>query len=195
MFWKKKIDKKGFTWYDVTIEQFQKLQGLNFNELDGQIEAASILLGIDTDDMTWPEFCQELKKLDFLNEPMPKTIIRKSYVLNGRTYDCFANLQELTVSRYMDYMNLSKTKDMVKTLAVFLIPEGKEYGEYDLDQVYDDIKTMSIVEASGILNFFFLEFRVCIRTMKDFSVKALRKDKKLQALVSEVMESYCTLDL
>lgn len=195
MFWKKKIDKKGLTWYDVTLEQYQKLEGLDLNDLDGQIEAATILLGVDTDDMTWPEFCKELKKLDFLNEPMPKTIIRKSYVLNGRKYDCFANLQELTVSRYMDYMNLSKTKDMVKTLAVFLIPEGKEYGDYDMDQVYDDIKTMSIVEASGIFSFFFLEFRVCIGVLKDFSVKALRRDRKLQALVSELMESCCMLDL
>lgn len=195
MFWKKKIDKKGLTWYDVTLEQYQKLEGLDLNDLDGQIEAATILLGVDTNDMTWPEFCKEVKKLDFLYEPMPKTIIRKSYVLNGRKYDCFANLQELTVSRYMDYMNLSKTKDMVKTLAVFLIPEGKEYGDYDMDQVYDDIKTMNVVEASGIFSFFLLEFRVCIGVLKDFSVKALRKDKKLQALVSEVMESYCTLDL
>lgn len=192
---KKKVQLTGMTWYDVTVDQFQRMKGLDLKDLDGQIEAASILLGINSDDMLWKDFCKELKKLDFLNEGMPKTIIRKSYVLNGRKYVCLPNLQELTVSRYMDFVNLSKTGDMVKILGVFLIPEGKEYGEYDLEEVYEDIKTMNIVEASGIFNFFLLEFRVCINTLQDYSVKALRKNPELQKLVLEAMELCSMSDL
>lgn len=194
MFLKKKI-KKGLSWYDVTIDQYQKLQGLKPEELDDQIEAATILLGVDTDDMTWADFCKELNRLEFLTQPIPKTIIRNSYVLNGRKYNCMANLQELTVVRYMDYMNLVKTNDMAKILSVFLIPDGKEYGDYDLDQVYSDILTMNVVEAYGITNFFLLQFRLCIGTMKDFSVKSLRKNPLLRDLVSGAMESCCMLDL
>ena len=193
-FKKKKIQLTGMTWNDITVEQFQKIQGLDLKEMDGQIEAASILLGINSDDMTWAEFCKELRKLDFLNEPMPNTIVRKSYVLNGRKYRCLPNLQEMSVARYMDFSRLGPTGDLVKILAVFLIPEGKEYGD-DLDQVYEDIKTMNIVEAKGIFNFFLLEFRVCTTVMKDFSVKALRGNKELQGLVLELMESYSMSDL
>lgn len=192
-FKKKRIQLTGMTWYDVTVEQFQRIQGLDLKDMDGQIEAASILLGINSDDMTWKDFCKELRRLDFLNDPMPNTIVRKSYVLNGRKYNCLYDLQDLSVARYMDFSKLGPTNDLVKILAVFLIPEGKEYGE-DLDQVYEDIKTMNIVEAKGIFNFFMLEFRVCIETMKDFSVKALRNSPELQKLVSQAMESYSMLE-
>lgn len=194
MFWKKK-EKPALTWYDVTLDQYQKLQNIDTSELEGQIEAATILLGVDTDDMTWVEFCKELNKLDFLNQPIPKTIVRNSYMLNGRKYNCFVNLQDLTVSRYMDFENLSKTKDLVKILAVFLIPDGKEYGTYDLNEVYEDIKTMNIVEASGIFNFFPLEFRICIEVLKDYSIKELKKNPELQNLVSEAMELCSMSDL
>lgn len=195
MFWKKKKEKPALTWYDVTLNQYQKLQNIDTSELEGQIEAATILLGVDTDDMTWVDFCKELNKLDFLNQPIPKTIVRNSYMLNGRKYNCFVNLQDLTVSRYMDFENLSKTKDLVKILAVFLIPDGKEYGSYDLDEVYEDIKTMNIVEASGIFNFFPLEFRICIEVLKDYSIKELKKNPELQNLVSEAMELCSMSDL
>lgn len=189
LFKRKKIQLTGMSWYDVTVDQFQRMKGLDMNDFDNQIEAASILLGINCDDMQWKDFCKELKKLEFLNEEMPKTIIRKSYTLNGRKYNCLPSLQELTVTRYMDFTTLAKEGDMVKILGVFLIPEGKEYGTYDLDEVYEDIRTMNIVEASGIYNFFLLEFRVCISTLQDYSVKVLKKNPELRNLVLEVMES------
>ena len=194
LFRKKKKENVVKGWYDITVDQFQKLKGLDLKELDGQIEAAEILLGIKTDDMTWIDFCKELRKLEFLNKEIPKTIIRDSYVLNGRKYITKANLQDLTVSRYMDFVNIAPKGELEKILAVFLIPEGKEYGQ-DLEQVYEDIRTMSIVEAYGIFNFFRLQFIVCIKTMKDFSVKALRGNKELQGLVLELMESYSMSDL
>lgn len=201
MFWKKKSKEKlgKMTWYDITVDQYQRIKGLGQidpNDVEDQITAAEILLGINADDMLWKDFCVKLNELDFLKNPIPKTIVRGSYKLNGRKYNCMYNLQQMSVARYMDFTNLLKTNDMVKILGVFLVPEGKEYGEgYDLDQVYDDIGNMNIVEAFGIFNFFKVQFIACIKTMKDYSVKVLRKDKKLQALVSDIMESYCMLDL
>lgn len=197
MFWKKNKVKKlhSMSWNDITVEQYQKLRGLDPNDVSDQITAAEILLGINADDMKWSDFCVKLNELNFLKDPIPKTIVRESYKLNGRKYNCMYNLQQMSVARYMDFTNLIKTNDLVKILGVFLVPDGKDYGNYDMDQVYDDIKTMNIVEAYGIFNFFKLQFIVCIKTMKDYSVKMLRKDRKLQALVSEVMESCSMLDL
>ena len=182
-------------WKDVSLGTFKKLKGLDFNDLDDQIEAAAILLGIDVDSMKWGDFCRELGRLDFLKDEIPRSIVRTSYTLNGRKYITKANLQELTVSRYMDFMNQSRTGDLEKILSVVLVPEGKDYGDYDIEQVYKDILTMSIVDVYAVFNFFRVQFIVCVKTMKDFSVKSLRKDPKLAELVSDAMEFYSTSDL
>ena len=190
MLFKRKKRTLSGGWYDITLGQFQALKGLDFTEMDGQIEAARILLGVEVDDMTWAAFCKELNKLSFLSEEIPRTIIRNTYVLRGRRYEAQVNLQEFTVARYMDFVNQSKTGKWERILSTVLVPEGQEYGEYDMDRVYDDILSMSVVDAYAVFNFFRLQFIVCIKTMKDFSVKALRRNPELRELVSEVMESY-----
>ena len=195
LFGRKKKVREGKTWYDVTLAQFQELKGLDLKDLEGQIDAAGILLGVNVDDMSWADFCRELNKLSFLNEEVPKVIIRNAYELNGRRYVTQANLQEFTVARYMDFVNQSKTGKWERILSTVLVPEGKEYGEYDMDKVYLDILSMNIVDAYAVFNFFRLQFIVCIKTMKDFSVKALKGNPELQWLVSEVMEYYSTSDL
>ena len=183
------------TWFDITVGQYQKIKDLDPTDVSDQITAAEVLLGINADDMLWGDFCVKLNELNFMKEEPPQTIIRTAYTLNGRKYNCMYNLQQMSVARYMDFMNLSKEGDIVKILAVFLVPDGKEYGDYDLDQVYDDIRSMNIVDANSVLFFFKIQLRVCIETMKDYSMKLLKKDRRLQGLVSELMESYSMSDL
>ena len=175
LFKRKKKVSEGMTWWDVTLGKFQDLKGLDLKELDGQIEAARILLGMEVDDLPWGEFCKELNKLKFLEEEVPKSIIRESYVLNGR--------------RYMDFVNQGRTGKWERILSVVLVPEGKEYGEYDMDRVYTDILSMSIVDAYAVFNFFRVQFIVCIKTMKDFSVRALKRNPELRSLVEEALDS------
>lgn len=191
---KKKEEKSPMTWYDVSLGQFQELKKVDMSELDGQIEAASVLLGLNADDMTWADFCVELKKLDFLKDPIPETIVRPTYVLNGKTYDCMSDLRGMTVAKYMDWCKLAPTLDYAKILCIFLVPQGKAYGDYDLKEVEEDIKTMSVVEAYGIFNFFRLQFRVCIKGLKGYLGKALKKNPELQKEVLVLMESYSMLD-
>lgn len=190
---KQKTMNKG-GWYNITVDQFTKVRGLNLTDMDDQISAAEILLGFNADNMTWKEFCEKTKELDFLSEPIPETIIRKSYEINGRKYNCLPDVSDLSVSRFMDFQHLAPTGDMVKILAVFLIPDGKEYGE-DLEQVYEDIKQMNIVEAYGVFNFFKLELKVLLKTLSDYSVKLLKKDKQLSKMVSEIMDYWYSLNL
>ena len=145
IFKRKKKASGGMTWEDVTLGKFQDLKGLDLTELDGQIDAARVLLGVEVDDMTWAEFCKELNRLKFLDSQ---------------------------------------------------IPEGKEYGSgYDMEEVYQDILSMSIVDAYAVFNFFRVQFIVCIKTMKDFSVRALRRNPELRDLVSEAMECFYTSGL
>lgn len=181
-------------WNDITLDQFNRIKTFDLTDLDGQISAAEVILGIKADDMTWKEFSKECVKLNFLDKPIPETIIRKTYTLNGRVYKTEPNLNELNVARYMDFTNLIPTGELEKILAVVLIPEGGKYGD-NLEQVYEDIKTMSIVDVYAVFNFFKLEFKTSLKTLADYSVRSLRKDKKLRKVVSAAMDSCSMLGL
>lgn len=194
---KKKILPHKLSWWDITLDQYNRIKDLDLTQIEDQITAAEILLNIKADDMTWVEFGKELKKLDFLNKPMPKTIIRFAYTLNGHKYICNPNPTELSVSQFMDFTEISKTGQIEKVLAIFLIPEGKEYADYDMNQVYSDILTMSVVEAQGILNFFPLVSKVLLRTLGDYSIKMLKKgkiDKEVINTIRMTVEELSNMD-
>lgn len=180
-------------WKDITLGQFSKLNGLDLNELSDQITAGEILLDIDAGNMTWNEFNKKLKELDFLKEPCPAVLVRDKYVIRGTKYDCLYKLNEMSVSRFMDFQNLTKTGDMIKILGCFLVPEGKEYGD-DIEKVYEDLYYMSVVDAFAITNFFQLQFKVCCKTLKDYSVKALKSNPELARIISDSMDYFCTYD-
>lgn len=181
-------------WKDITVDQFSKIKKLDLKDMGDQIVAGEILLGINGDDMSWFDFCKELKKLDFLSDPIPEVIILPEYKINGRMYKTVPDLTKLSVGRYMDFTNLAPKGELEKVLAVFLVPEGEEYGD-NLEQVYADIRTMNIVDAYAIFNFFRVQLKVCIKTIKDYSVKKLKKNKELQKAISDIMDYYSTFDL
>lgn len=183
-------------WKDITLEQFQKIQKLNLNDIEDQITATEVILGINADDLTMQEYAKEVKKLDFMNREIPKTIIRFSYDLNGRHYTCKPRLDELTVSQYMDFTNLAPTKQLEKILGVFLIPEGKKYGEYDIEEVYKDILTMSVVDAYAVFHFFLMQLQTCTKALEGYSMKMLKgkKNRDIRKAISAVMESYSMSD-
>lgn len=175
LFKRKQNKTKEMDWYDITLGQFIGLKGLDLNDISDQITATEILLGIDADEFTIKEYAALASKLEFMNTPMPKVIIRSRYELNGTTYRCDSRLDTLSVSQYMDFTNLAKTNDIVKILGVFLVPDGCKYGDYDIEKVYDDIKTMSVVDAYAIFNFFLLEFNSSIKVIQDCSMKMMKK--------------------
>lgn len=197
---KKKILPHKLSWWDITLDQYKKIKTLNLSLIENQITAAEVLLGINADELTWGEFNKELKKLDFLSTPIPKSIIRFTYKLNGHSYRCCPRVDELSVSQFMDFQKLVSTGELEKILAIFLIPEGKEYGDYDINIVYEDILTMSIVDVLSISNFFLLMSKVLFNTMTDYSIqklKELKKKKVKEGLpiedIQKIME-YCSTE-
>lgn len=189
----KNIKPKKMSWDDITVRQYNQIKNLDLTKIEDQITAAEILLNIKADDMTWVEFGKELRKLDFLSEPMPKTIIRFAYTLNGRKYVCNPNPADMSVSQFMDYSETAKTGCIEKILAVFLIPEGKEYADYDINQVYEDILDMSVQQAEGLLGFFRIVVRVLSETLSDYSVQKLKNlNKKDRELIKQALELVTT---
>lgn len=97
---------------------------------------------------------------------------RKKYVINGRTYKLFKDPSEMTVAQYFDFQAVHKEgyeKMPGEMLCIFLVPEGHEYNDgYDKDQQLDDMLSLSVTEALGIVDFFTGRCLKSIRRMAMF---------------------------
>ena len=185
------------TWYDITIGKFNLIKDLDLTDIEGQIRMIEVITGEDLDNLPLTQLRGLTEQISFLSESIPETLVKSHYDLNDHAYDCRTNIAEMSVSQYMDFTNLSKENDLIKILGVFLIPEGKSYGEYDIEQVYKDIECMSIVDAYAVFNFFKVQFVACYKTMEDFLDTQMKKgkmSKEFRRTVLDIMDSYCTLD-
>ena len=73
-----------------------------------------------------------------------------------------------------------------KILAIFLIPDGKEYGDYDILEVANEIENYFSIEDAVTLTFFFSNLKkkllivslLYLEKMKKKAEKKLNKKKK-----------------
>ena len=92
-------------------------------------------------------------------------------------------------------------------IGCFLIPIGKEYGDYDRVAVNNDILNMGVEEAFGVTNFFikqlagffkifrFYSIRRIMKTkltwkQKKMMIQALNKSIKLNQMITEYYPTY-----
>ena len=180
------------SWDEITISEFLQLiqlQEVNDDfQLAREVEIMKILTGDpNIDDLSLPEFKQLMNKVTFMNQPIPETIYpSKSYNTPKFKYIIKPDLTKLTTAQYVDYTNYVKKseglEDLAKILSVFFIPKGFEYGEgYDMDEVIEDIENnVDIVTASSVANFFALQSQTCIKALKDYSIRMMKKAMKKQ---------------
>ena len=98
--------------------------------------------------------------------------------LRSRKYyfDCL--LGNVTTAQYVDFINYSKTSDIVKMLSVFMIPEGHKYNDgYDMLEVFEDIQDMPIPILYSASFFFNRQFATFIKIFQRYSMKQLKKVK------------------
>lgn len=154
-------------WNCISIKKFDEISDIlssmkNFNDdeaLEININLLSILCDVSVDeieDLPLTEFSKLVKQTEFLKE-MPKVDIKDSYVINGKKYVLCANVSKMTTAQYIDYQTLIKNadKNVKELLSVFLIPKGKKYGEYDLDEVINDIYNYFPIADARAVSFFF----------------------------------------
>ena len=154
-------------WEDISIKKFDEISNIlssmnNVNEdeaLEININLLSALCDVDAEeieDLPLTEFSKLVKQTEFLKE-MPKVDIKDSYVINGKKYVLLSNVQKMTTAQYIDYQTLVKNadKNVKELLAVFLIPKGKKYGEYDLEEVMSDIYNYFPIADARAVSFFF----------------------------------------
>lgn len=154
-------------WEDISIKKFDEINNIlsninNVNEdeaLEININLLSILCDVsveEIEDLPLTEFSKLVKQTEFLKE-MPKVDIKDNYVINGKKYVLCANVSKMTTAQYIDYQTLVKNadKNVKELLSVFLIPKGKKYGEYDLEEVMNDIYNYFPIADARAVSFFF----------------------------------------
>ena len=180
------------SWNEITISEFLQLIQLQEVKDDFQlareVEIMKIISGDpNIDELSLPEFKQLISKVTFVNQPIPEQLYPpKSYDTPKFRYIIKPDLTKLTTAQYIDYTNYVKKseglEDLAKILSVFFIPKGFEYGEgYDIDEVIEDIENnVDIVTASSVAGFFELQSQTCIKALKDYSIRMMKKAMKKQ---------------
>ena len=180
------------SWNEISIADFLQLMQLQEMSDDFQlareVEIMKIVSGDpDIDTLSLPEFKQLMNKVTFINQPIPETLYPpKSFTTPNFKYIIKPDLTKLTTAQYIDYINYIKNsegiEDLAKILSVFFIPKGFEYNEgYEINDVIEDIENnVDIVTASSVASFFELQSQTCIKALKDYSLKVMKRAMKKQ---------------
>lgn len=151
-------------WTDVSLKQYNDIKQIflnpDFSEEDRLILLINICFGVDALKLKASELNKYINDLKFLNTTPPKMKLKEKYKLGENWYILRRNLKDFSVAQWLDWNNFLKngsdTDNFPNLLSVFFIPEGEtEYGEYDIEQVRQDINNhLSIADASSLAAFF-----------------------------------------
>lgn len=165
------------SWEDVSIKLYREISEIcqrDCEPLDKNIALISLLSGTPEDDI-WSLRMEDVEPLfqeiqwlwDF---KFNKKWHGKKIKINGKTYSVSVDLQDFTISQYIDFQNLwpkLKEDDLVyaQILATFIVPEGKKYlKDYDLQETIQEIDSyLPITQANSVLHFFLISLARSIR--------------------------------
>ena len=188
------IELKYKNWEGISVNVFERItKAIDNAEVTGndyldllnkQIAIISVLSDVDEDtvaNLNTAEFNMLVRQTNFLNTQPKKNIINK-VKLNGKDYEIFLNIQNMTVSQYIDFQTLypQRDKKFKEILSIFILPKGKSYGEdYDVADVINDIgEYLPITDANNIMFFFALAYQSLTKVMLNCLVKDMKKMKK-----------------
>ena len=180
-------------WTDISLRQYNDIKDVflnpDFSEEDRLILLINILFGVDALKLKTSELNKYVEQMKFLNTTPPKMKLKDKYKLGENYYILKKDLKDFTVAQWIDFQNFLKngsdTDNYANLLSVFFIPEGeKEYGEYDVESVRNDINNfLSIADANSIAGFFLtyqkaLLIRSLLYTRKKVLKTPMNKEQK-----------------
>ena len=173
---------------DVTIEKYMEIKAVIEEQYDNDVtnvKLVSILSDMTEEEvgnLNLTEYKKLNEKLIFLTEMPSKKMIATKYKLGGCEFEMMMNIQDMTVSQYIDYQTFIKDteKYLVELISIFLIPKGKKYNEgYDIMKVHKLIKeNLSIVDALSMSDFFLLWYQSLTKATLHSLIRRLKKMKK-----------------
>lgn len=167
------------SWKEMPIGVFMKINEINksdYSDDDKLFRIAAMLSGMDYEEfITLPlnESRDIIAQAGFMYEEPKAGKMKKTYVIGSRTYRVMRNMDDMTTAQYLNYQSIAdKPVDdtMADLMAIVLIPEGKTYGDYDMQEVTEEIKTyFNIEDALSVADFFTRLFERSIRRMQRYS--------------------------
>lgn len=164
------------SWNEITIKDLMKIRDIDSLQMatpeEKNLKVASLIAEIPYEMMIQIPLADVREYMDgteFLLHAPESVKARRSYTINGRKYNLFKNVEEMTVAQYLDFQQLLPEgfgNRPAEMLSVFLIPEGHNYNDgYDKETVVDDMYCMSVPEGLGIADFFSKRCQRLIRLM------------------------------
>lgn len=187
-------------WDEVSIKLYREISEIcqrDCEPLDKNIALISLLSETQEDDI-WSLKMDEVEPLFQEIQWLWKFKFNKNWhgkklKINGHSYSISLDLQDFTISQYIDFQNLwPKLKESDEAysqiLATFIVPEGKKYNkDYNLQEVIQEIDSyLPITQANSVLHFFLISLARSIRAteicytqlMKIMTWKAKTKEEK-----------------
>lgn len=179
------------TWNDITLDKFYKIQELlstpdeytTFNLVD-------LIYNVDCQSMP----LHKIKEYDisFLNTDMQKPEIKKTYTLNGTTYNSSFDLTRVSVAQFIDYQNYLKQKPIKyeDILSIFFIPKSaKEYNTgYDINKVKEDLLELPITVVTSISFFFKKQLELFVMLIHYYLQDELNKIEMTPKMRNQLMK-------
>ena len=177
------------SWNDMPIGVFKAMAKIHRSQIsddDKVFQTAALLCGMDYDDflnLPLNESRAIIAQMNFVyTEPKPEKIRRK-YQLGTREYKMMKNPDEMTTAQYLNYQSIigvPADENMDDLMTIILVPDGKVYGDYDMEEAKEEISNnLTVTEALGIANFFTASLEKSMRRMIMWSEAALTAKKIL----------------
>lgn len=156
--------------YDaLPLGLYERLLSLEGDENEVTLGALALLAGTSVEDlMTMPlddYFAIRAKGAFLLLQPVARDI-RQRYDCGGWALVPVRRLQELSTAQFIDFQEWARQegRHTAETLACFLVPEGRQYGEgYDVEDVINAIRDhLPVADAVSLDAFFFF---LCLKSM------------------------------
>lgn len=197
-FLRKKEGIRKLSWSDITIAKFKDLKRVLDNTPEDDLVWAliGVCYGMTEDEVnalpirTAEEYA---KGVAFLNKEPRPSVVKKTYTLNGRTYNTTMDFTRISTAQYIDFQNSwrDSAEHPERILAIILIPEGHRYNDgYDQSEVISDIENnLSIPDSMGLSAFFFTLLQWSMKGTARKMKRLLKKAEKEGKMTEEQMEA------
>lgn len=183
------------TYRDITINQYLKLCEL-LDECDEkdflsiQVTEIAIISNMSEEEvleLPLPEYQEKVRSISFLTAP-PKPSPKKfnSLVIAGKNFDVIKDVRKMTAGQFIDYSTFAgfkSNKYIAHMLSVFVLPQGKKYGDYDQDEHIEFLgEHLDVQTAFDICFFFRHKLQILLETMEVYlgwEIKKMKKNKKI----------------
>lgn len=192
---------------ELTLEKYLELRSIDLEqeEIDIQSQMLAILNDCTVDeilDLKLDEYHKLVGEMSFLTEePKPVKKVPREITIGKNRYDVIKDARAMTAGEFIDYQNYIKDintteKNLPLLMTCFCIPHGKKYGDYDFDEVVEDMKQLPIEMVLGLAGFFFRKSQRLLDstlTYLDWTVKRMQKKEKNREIAEKMMEARARL--